>query len=148
MTVKQLPCFTGNLTVKHPGSTLHGMSPRPEQSHPPSGLEPFEEGFLLGILTGEGHFGGDGRQPQVTLRMHTRHEKLFTWMRRLVPGSRLYGPYHHGGRHYYQWMARGSVLREILWPILLRRLAFLDDHVQQRVAAMAEAYDLPMAPLP
>ena len=23
-------------------------------------------GFLLGLLVGEGHFGGDGRQPQVT----------------------------------------------------------------------------------
>ena len=24
------------------------------------------------------------------------------------PDPRLYGPYHHGGRSYYQWMARGT----------------------------------------
>src|SRR5688572_30523105 len=65
---------------------------------------PFEIGVLVGILVGEGHFGGDGRQPQVTLRMHVRHEALFLWLGAHFPGGRLYGPYHHGGRSYYQWM--------------------------------------------
>ena len=51
----------------------------------------FDAGFLVGILVGEGHFGGDGRQPQVTLRMHTDHEALFRWLVARVPGSRLYG---------------------------------------------------------
>jgi hypothetical protein len=37
-------------------------------------------GFLLGLLVGEGHFGGDGRQPQISLRMHTKHERLFRWL--------------------------------------------------------------------
>jgi hypothetical protein len=63
-------------------------------------VDDFERGFLLGLLVGEGHFGGDGRQAQVTLRMHTRHEHLFRWLVTAVPGSRLYGPYHHGGRSY------------------------------------------------
>ena len=26
------------------------------------------------------------------------------------PRTKLYGPYHHGGRSYYQWMARGRAL--------------------------------------
>src|SRR5580704_10577384 len=77
----------------------------------------FEKGVLIGLLVGEGHFGGDGRQPQVTLRMHTRHEAIFHWLERTFPGGRLYGPYHHGGRDYFQWMARGSYLRDQLVPL-------------------------------
>src|SRR4029079_14938199 len=67
----------------------------------------FDVGFLVGLLVGEGHFGGDGRQAQVTLRMHVRHEAIFRWLERTFPGGRLYGPYHHGGRDYLQWMAPG-----------------------------------------
>jgi hypothetical protein len=79
---------------------------------------PFERGVLVGLLIGEGHFGGDGRQPQVTLRMHVRHEAIFRWLERTFPGGRLYGPYSHGGRNYFQWMARGSYLRDQLAPLL------------------------------
>lgn len=81
-------------------------------------MDPFACGVLVGLLIGEGHFGGDGRQAQVTLRMHARHEQLFRWLVTLVPGSRLYGPYAHGGRRYYQWMVRGAALKEQLLPIL------------------------------
>jgi len=107
-----------------------------------SSLDPFEEGFLLGILVGEGHFGGDGKQPQVTLRMHVRHERLFRWLLEKLPGSKLYGPYQHGGRNYYQWMVRGQSLREQLLPLLMRRLPALDDHVRQRVTDMVRDYRL------
>jgi hypothetical protein len=82
----------------------------------------FELGFLVGLLVGEGHFGGDGRQPQVTLRMHVRHEAIFQWLAQTFPGGRLYGPYHHDGRDYFQWMARGSFLRDELVPVLDRFL--------------------------
>lgn len=77
-----------------------------------------ELALFVGLLIGEGHFGGDGRQPQITLRMHTRHESLFFWIRDRFPGGKLYGPYNHGGRSYYQWMARGKYLREELVPLL------------------------------
>lgn len=101
----------------------------------------FREGFLLGILVGEGHFGGDGKQPHVTLRMHTRHAELFGWIQRHFPGGRLYGPYLHGGRNYLQWMARGAFLREVLVPILDRRLGpELDLHALERYAAMKSRY--------
>ena len=105
-------------------------------------LEPFEEGFLLGILVGEGHFGGDGLQPQVSLRMHARHEKLFSWIQQRVPGSKLYGPYHHGGRNYYQLMIRGQALRDDLLPLLVRNLPMLDDHIRQRIGDMISRYGL------
>jgi hypothetical protein len=99
-----------------------------------------EIGFLLGILSGEGHFGGDGKQPQITLRMHTRHEDLFFWLERSLPGSRLYGPYHHGGRSYYQWMARGEFLRRELAPLIGEHLDLLDEHVAGRFTAMCRDY--------
>ena len=90
---------------------------------------------MVGLLVGEGHFGGDGRQPQVTLRMHVRHEAMFTWIERTFPGGKLYGPYNHDGRHYFQWMARGSYLREVLMPILDEYLTVQLD------AASAERYE-------
>jgi len=103
----------------------------------------FEIGFLLGILVGEGHFGGDGRQPHVTLRMHTDHEALFHWIEDTFPGGRLYGPYDHGGRRYFQWMARGSFLRETLLPILDRHLtAEMDEKSYRRYVEMKDRYDL------
>lgn len=101
-----------------------------------------EIGFLIGILAGEGHFGGDGRQPQITLRMHTRHADLFFWLERTLPGGKLYGPYHHGGRSYYQWMARGRFLREELAPLVARNLDLLDGHVTDRFIEMCAKYGI------
>ena len=101
----------------------------------------FEEGVLVGLLVGEGHFGGDGRQPQVTLRMHVRHEALFRWIERMFPGGRLYGPYEHGGRRYFQWMARGPFLRDELLPLLRRHLGpQLDSYAAGRLADMIDRY--------
>ena len=70
----------------------------------PSVLTDRDEGLVVGLLIGQGHFGGDGRQPHVTLKMHIRHEALLRWLEDRIPGSRLYGPYDHGGR-LFQWMA-------------------------------------------
>jgi hypothetical protein len=104
-------------------------------------LSDFERGVLVGVLIGEGHFGGDGRQPHVTLRMHTRHQALFCWLLDRVPGSRLYGPYHHGGRSYYQWMVRGRPLVEDLLPVLEEDVrADVDGHAALRLARMQERY--------
>lgn len=101
----------------------------------------FEKGVLIGLLVGEGHFGGDGRQPQVTLRMHTRHEAIFHWLERTFPGGRLYGPYHHGGRDYLQWMARGSYLRDHLLPVLEEGLSTeLDAPSLERFGEMRQRY--------
>lgn len=104
-------------------------------------LTHFDRGFLIGLLVGEGSFGGDGRQPQVVLRMHTRHEAIFRWLEARFPHCRLYGPYHHGGRSYYQWMARGRALVEDLLPVLeAEDLADLDGHAAERFHAMCDNY--------
>lgn len=106
-----------------------------------STLSEFERGVVVGLLIGEGSFGGDGKQPQVTLRMHVRHEALFKWLVGRFPSTRLYGPYHHGGRSYYQWMARGSALvREVL-PVLEEELKDeLDGYAAERLRTMREKY--------
>lgn len=104
-------------------------------------LSDFDRGFLIGLLVGEGSFGGDGRQPQVVLRMHTRHEAIFRWLEARFPNCRLYGPYHHGGRSYYQWMARGRALVEDLLPVLeAEDLTQLDGHGAARFREMCDAY--------
>jgi hypothetical protein len=100
-----------------------------------------DEGIVVGLLIGEGHFGGDGRQPQVTLRMHVRHEPLMRWLVDRLPRSRLYGPYHHGNRHYFQWMVRGEALVADLLPVLERHLTpELDAHACERLTAMTDRY--------
>jgi hypothetical protein len=106
-------------------------------------LNPFDLGYLVGLLVGEGHFGGDGKQPHITLRMHTRHEAIFRWLERALPGGRVYGPYNHGGRSYFQWMARGSFLREHLVPVLDAALTpELDEHALTRYREMKHRYGL------
>jgi|SRR5439155_14704625 len=100
-------------------------------------------GVLVGVLLAAGHFGGDGRQAQITLKMHIDHSALFAWIERHFPGGRVYGPYHHGGRHYYQWMARGEYLQDVLVPILDEHLTTeLDASAAQRYLTMKERYRL------
>ncbi len=100
-----------------------------------------DEGIVVGLLIGEGHFGGDGRQPQVTLRMHVRHEALMRWLAARFPRTKLYGPYHHGGRHYFQWTARGDALVTEVLPVLERHVtADLDEHAYERLTEMTTRY--------
>ncbi len=104
-------------------------------------LSDFDRGVVVGLLIGEGSFGGDGKQPQVTLRMHVRHEALFNWLIERLPATKLYGPYHHGGRSYYQWMARGQVLVRDVLPLLEQELQpGLDGYAAERFHNMRERY--------
>ncbi len=104
-------------------------------------LSDFERGVFVGLLIGEGSFGGDGKQPQVTLRMHVRHEAVFRWLLERFPDTRLYGPYHHGGRSYFQWMARGRALVNTVLPLLEAELdEGLDAYAAERLATMRQRY--------
>jgi len=107
----------------------------------PLEISPFDRGLVVGLLIGEGSFGGDGKQPQITLRMHVRHEALFHWLVGVFPRTRLYGPYNHGDRSYYQWMARGRPLVEDVLPVLEQGLTpELDGYAAERLAQMRERY--------
>ena len=104
-------------------------------------LSDLDRGIVAGVLLSEGSFGGDGKQPQVTLRKHVRHEALVRWLVERFPRSRLYGPYHHGGRSYYQWTARGVALVEDVLPVLDEVVRpELDGHAAERLADMRERY--------
>jgi hypothetical protein len=108
---------------------------------PVEALTDFDCGVFVGLLVGEGSFGGDGKQPQITLRMHIRHEAIFRWLVDRFPDTRLYGPYHHGGRSYYQWMARGrSLVRDVLPLLEKAQLATLDGHAAERFDQMRTRY--------
>ena len=75
--------------------------------------------------------------------MHVRHEALFRWLETSFPGSRLYGPYNHGGRQYYQWMARGPYLREVLAPAIAARLSpTFDRYSYERFVEMCSEYGI------
>jgi hypothetical protein len=104
-------------------------------------LSDTDKGIVAGLLVTQGSFGGDGRQPQISLKLHTRHEAL---MRRLVewfPRTKLYGPYHHGDREFFQWMARGRALVDEVLPALDEAgLADLDPHAAERLSLMRERY--------
>ena len=64
-----------------------------------------------------------------------------------VPGGKLYGPYHHDGRHYFQWMARGSYLRDHLVPVLEATLSpELDAHSAERFDEMRIRYATRLQP--
>jgi hypothetical protein len=126
--------------VFHGGETDAGAAGATIVAVPPP-LTAFEKGIVVGILIGEGSFGGDGKQPQITLRMHVRHEALFHWLVGRFPRTKLYGPYAHGGRSYYQWMARGVALVEDVLPVLEEALTEdLDGYAAERLAAMRERY--------
>jgi hypothetical protein len=104
-------------------------------------LSDLERGIACGLLLSQGSFGGDGRQPQITLRMHVRHEALLRWLVDRFPRTRLYGPYHHGERSYYQWMARGRALVEDVLPVLEGVVTpELDGPAAERLDEMSRRY--------
>ena len=145
--VKAVPASAGTTRGKPAADTpvLRDLTraPSPTRGGLAETLSDFDAGFLVGILVGEGHFGGDGRQAQITLRMHTDHEATFSWLTRHLPGGRLYGPYDHSGRRYYQWMARGPFLRNELIPLLDRWLGPQhSDRVHERYQRMKARYGL------
>lgn len=110
-------------------------------SSPARQLTDADRGLLAGLLIGQGHFGGDGKQPHITLRMHVRHEAMFRWLEARFPRTRLYGPYHHGGRSYYQWMARGDALAEDVLPLVESVLTDeVDAHAAARIQDMRHRY--------
>lgn len=102
-------------------------------------LPPFERGVIVGLVIGEASFTGDGKQAQLAIAMHVRHERLLTWLASVVDGSRLYGPYHHSNRHFYRWMARGPALAAFL-DEYEDDIRAIDDHVAGRIDEMKERY--------
>ncbi|MGI8624405.1 MAG: hypothetical protein ACR2NB_13205 [Solirubrobacteraceae bacterium] len=102
-------------------------------------LSDFERGLVVGLLVGQGSFGGDGRTPQITVKLHVRHETLLRWLHERFPRTKLYGPYDHGDRQFFQWMARGRALVQDVLPVL-EEATLIDAHAAERIALMRERY--------
>ena len=83
-------------------------------------VKPFELGYAMGLIVGEGSFTGDRQQPSLEIRMHRRDLAPLENVQRLL-GGRIFGPYSHGGRSLYVYMLRGRQLKEAL-PILHEHL--------------------------
>jgi 16S rRNA (guanine527-N7)-methyltransferase len=101
-------------------------------------MEPaFRDGFILGLLIGEGHFGLNDGRAEVIIEMHSRHEPLLRWLGDQIPGSKLYGPRVRDGSPSFRWVARSTALREHLIP-RLESLPFreLDPHAFSRYERM------------
>jgi hypothetical protein len=108
---------------------------------PATDLTERDKGIVAGLLIAEGSFGGDGRQPQITLKMHIRHEQLLRWLVGRFPRTKLYGPYEHGDRVFFQWMARGRALVQDVLPVLEEAgFTELDGHAAERLGRMRERY--------
>jgi hypothetical protein len=108
---------------------------------PATDLTERDKGIVAGLLIAEGSFGGDGRQPQVTLKMHIRHEQLLRWLVERFPRTKLYGPYEHGDRVFFQWMARGRALVQDVLPVLEETgFTELDGHAAERLGRMRARY--------
>lgn len=97
-----------------------------------------EKGFILGFFTGQGSFGGDGKTPHLTVRMHVKHQGLLQRLVQLMPGSNVYGPYSHGDRQYYQWMLRGEDL--VTYQDVFEELKDWDQPSYERYKEMEVRY--------
>jgi hypothetical protein len=71
--------------------------------------------------------------------MHTRHKRIFEWMKFRFPYAKWYGPYSHNGRVYYRFMWRGTALKYGLMP-LLESLPWedIDAHSWERYCTMKQ----------
>jgi hypothetical protein len=108
----------------------------------------FGIGFLVGLLVGDGCFGGDRVQASVTVGMHPDHAEVFKWLGRVFPGGRLYGPYTRGQRRLYRWLVRGRVLQNQLIPLLDQYLKpEHSEYAYERYWAMKGRYRLSARPV-
>ena len=104
-------------------------------------LTDFEKGVIIGVLVGEGHFGGDGKQPHIMIKLHTRREPLLVWLRERIMGSRLYGPYQHGDRNYSMLTIRGKALSSFILELVREKSwASIDPYSFDRLKQMITRY--------
>ena len=81
---------------------------------------PFDLGYAMGLIVGEGSFTGDRLQPSLEIKMHRRDMEPLEHLQRTL-GGRIFGPYAHGGRNLYAYMLRGRELRDAV-PVIQEHL--------------------------
>lgn len=113
----------------------------------------FDLGYIMGIIVSEGSFTGDWRNPCLQIKLHQRDIAVLEFLQSAL-GGKIYGPYHHGDRHYSMWMLRGDDLDQAVdlfirhLPPSHRRAQFLSwlvkyKHWNERYAAYLKPADAP-----
>ena len=97
------------------------MSDRMKRTKP----TPFQIGYLMGLIVGEGSFTGDLRAPVLAVQLHENDPLPLLALQRVL-GGRIYGPYHYrqkdgSERHAIKWLLRGRALAALL-PAIHRHL--------------------------
>jgi hypothetical protein len=103
-------------------------------------MNSFERGFLVGFFVGQGSFGGDGKQPHIILRMHVQHSGLLDRLVKLIPGSKINGPYANGSKSYLQWSVRGIPMQNLVQSGVLEDLKDWDEDAYVRYRNMVDRY--------
>lgn len=83
-------------------------------------MDPFELGYAMGLIVGEGSFTGDRLQPSLEVKLHRRDPEPLEHLQRLF-GGRIFGPYVRQGRSLYAYMLRGRELRNAM-PLIQEHL--------------------------
>lgn len=83
-------------------------------------ISEFDAGFICGLVTGEGSFTGDRKQPVLAIKLHQEDPEPLRFIQARL-GGRIYGPYCHAGRRYYFWRLTGKSLYAAL-PLFADRL--------------------------
>lgn len=103
-------------------------------------MNDFDRGFLLGFFCGQGSFGGDGKQGHIILRMNDIHLALLERLVKMLPGSKINGPYKSPTKIYYQWSLRGSGLEALVASRTLEELRDWDTDAHIRYRTMVDRY--------
>lgn len=85
-----------------------------------SRITEFDAGFICGLVTGEGSFTGDRKQPVLAIKLHEDDLAPLVFVQEKL-GGKIYGPYCHDGRRYYFWRLIGKSLHGSL-PLFAERL--------------------------
>ena len=100
--------------------TCFGAKHKFDKMPPMNEISDFDAGFICGLVTGEGSFTGDRRQPALAIKLHQDDPEPLLFMQRVL-GGKIYGPYCQAGRRYYFWRLVGRALHTPL-PLFDERL--------------------------
>lgn len=103
-----------------------------------SWISEFDAGFICGLVTGEGSFTGDRKQPVLAIKLHQDDPEPLRLIQAKL-GGRIYGPYCHAGRRYYFWRLMGKSLYSAL-PLFSERLP--ESRKRTQFFKWIEKYDL------
>lgn len=101
-------------------------------------MNAFATGYLVGLVVGEGSFTADRGSPVLSLKMNDEDPAPLQVLATSL-GGKVYGPYVHGGRHYFVYRLRGENLRTAI-PVLVTHLP--EGSKRRRLLAWARHHGL------